>query len=280
MPQSPLRRRPHPRRIVAPGLVSIVAAVLVSGCGGTADTRSETYGLPTTLQDLEAERWVLDGAASTPVVDAGTATLAFEDERVHGSAPCNTFAGPFEVDDDELSIGPLAATRRSCEDERMAAEAVVLGALEAVEQVDVDDDRLVLTGADATLVFDAADDDVTLEGAWTIVGVAGDDAVTAILAGTEATITLSPDGDATVTTGCNDLAVTWERDGDVLELGEVVQTVQACEEPAGVMDQEASLAAALERTASFELAPGRLTLLDAEDRMVLVATNTSDPDGS
>ena len=36
------------------------------------------------------------------------------DGRVDGFAGCNTFRGQYSVQDDTLSIGPLATTRRAC----------------------------------------------------------------------------------------------------------------------------------------------------------------------
>lgn len=248
-------------------------ALVAAGCGDDADTRSETAGMPTTLQDLQAERWVLDGEASSPSIGSPSAvTIAFEDDSVHGSAPCNTYGGPFELDDDSLSLGPLASTMRACEDDAVtAAETEYLAALESVESVEVDDDdRLVLTGPDVSLVFDALDVDEALAGTWSIVSIATGDAIESVVEGSDPTLTLSEDGQAGVVTGCNQGATSWERDGDDITFGVIAGTLMACED--ALMAQEDAIFAALEGAATFEVSPDQLTLLDADDHILLVAT--------
>jgi heat shock protein HslJ len=263
-------RRPVVSRLLPAALVCI--ALVAAGCGDDADTRSETAGMPTTLEDLQAERWVLDGEASTPsITDAeGAVTIAFDAEEVHGTGPCNVYGGAFEVDDDSISLGPLASTMRACEDPINRAETDYLAALEAVESSEIDDDdRLVLSGPDVTLVFDALDVDEALRGTWSIVNVASGDAIVSVVEGSEPTLTLSDDGEASVSTGCNNGATSWERDGDSISFGVIAGTLMACEED--LMVQQDAIFAALEASETFEVSPDQLTLLDADGNMLLVA---------
>jgi heat shock protein HslJ len=135
--------------------IATVMLLAVSGCGGDdADTRSETAGMPSILQELQNDEWVLDQAASTPRIDSTRpVTLSFTADAVHGSGPCNRFRGVLDiaqhsVEDDAIEISRIASTRKSCGDAADRAETAWFAALEAVTKVDVDrqDERLTLTG--------------------------------------------------------------------------------------------------------------------------------------
>ena len=153
----------RPVRSPSPGLVVTAAMVVtLAGCGQTpTGTRSATAGLPDLEQSLTASEWVLDPADSS-LAEAGTGlvTLAFADATaVSGSAPCNTYRGPVELEGDAgLRFGALATTRMECEPVVMAAEQEYLAALEIVRTADTaDPDRLVLTGEGVRLSFTAGE---------------------------------------------------------------------------------------------------------------------------
>ena len=68
-----------------------------------------------------------------------------------------TFTGSYELDGDSITIGPLAATLMACEEEKSAAEAAYLPALEAADAWAIEDDELVLSsGGEETLRFGTA----------------------------------------------------------------------------------------------------------------------------
>jgi heat shock protein HslJ len=57
--------------------------------------------------------------------------ITFKDGKVSGSGGCNSFHGPFKVDGNALSIGPLATTRKLCPAEDvMAQEREFIAALQ------------------------------------------------------------------------------------------------------------------------------------------------------
>ena len=254
--------------VVALAFLGLIAA----GCGDDADTASETADMPVTLEDLQAESWVLDGEASSPTItSAGSVTIAFAEDEVHGTGPCNDYGGPFELDGETISFGPIVSTMMSCGADIDAAETDYLTGLEAVATAEIDDeDRLVLSGPDVSFVFDGLDVDETLARTWNILSVASGDAITSVVLGTEPTLTLSADGEMSVSTGCNDGTGTWERDGDTISFGEIASTMMACEE--ALSAQQDAIFAALGRSESFEVSPNQLTLLDADGKMVLIAS--------
>ncbi len=93
---------------------------------------------------------VLYGDAIRSVVAGTDLTAAFgADERVSGSAGCNTFKGPYTAAGATLRIGPLASTRKDCSDPEGIAEQErgYLKALASVVRFEQAGDRLTLLNA-------------------------------------------------------------------------------------------------------------------------------------
>lgn len=83
-------------------------------------------------------------------------TLTLEEGLASGFGGCNTFRGPYELDEESIAIGPLAGTLMACEEPKMAAESAYLPALEAAEEWAVEGGELVLsTDGKETLRFSA-----------------------------------------------------------------------------------------------------------------------------
>jgi heat shock protein HslJ len=58
-----------------------------------------------------------------------TISLSFDEGFVRGFAGCNTFRARYAVDGQRIAVGPIAATRRSCDSAVMAQERQFLAAL-------------------------------------------------------------------------------------------------------------------------------------------------------
>ena len=81
----------------------------------------------------------------TSVVGEVTLTATFDADTVSGDAGCNTFSGPYQVDGESITIGPLVSTRRACADEELQQqEDAYLAALQLAESYAVTGDRLDL----------------------------------------------------------------------------------------------------------------------------------------
>jgi heat shock protein HslJ len=266
------------RRWAALAAAGVAAGLLVACGGDEADTRRETAGMPSTRQAVEAHEWVLVGDdSSRGTDDAEPVTLSVRADVVSGTAPCNTYRGSIALDGDHVEITDIARTLRACPEPTMAAEDELVAALEAVDTVEVsgdDDDRLVLSNDDGVrLAFRSYDADELLPGTWEIVDVGRGDQLSSVVAGTEPTVTFDPAGTVVLATGCNTASGSWALDGGELAVEPMRLTRKFCAEPEGVMDQEAALVAALEAAARVEVAPGSLTILDADGVIAVVATD-------
>ncbi len=264
------------RQRLALGGLALAAALLVASCASPTDndTRSATAGLPDTLQSLQAQTWVLDTAETTPAIrTTATVTLSFEDERLFGQGPCNTYTARFSVEGDHgLDIGLIASTLKGCDAATAKAEAAYLKALAAVDQADtVDPKRLVLEGDGVSLAYDRLDLDEEIAGTWTIVNLNTGNALATPIEGTEPTITFDPGGKLAASAGCNPIATTWKLDGSVLTIGKTAQAMMACPEPEGVSEQESALTAALANAVRAEVTD-QLRVFDEDDRILIVAT--------
>ncbi|NEK57995.1 META domain-containing protein [Geodermatophilus sabuli] len=224
---------------------------------------------------MTAHDWLLDVADSTLPGDvANPVTLAFAGgTAASGTAPCNTYRGTVVLEgDDGVRIEAIATTLMSCEPALMAAEREYLDALAQVRTADTrDPDRLALTSGGVRLSFTAIDARELIVGDWALTGVRTGAGIQSMVEGTEPVARVTADADVVVETGCNTLRTTWEIDGRTIVVEQPAGTSMNCEEPAGVMDQEAAIAAALTAASTIAITPATLTLLDDAGDIVLTA---------
>ena len=267
------------RRPLGLALALMLAAGALAACGGSDDdpTPDKAGGAGDLSEALDERTWVLDGAGSTPPIPGGSSvTLAVESGRMSGRAPCNTYNAEFTIDGDRVALGPIATTRMACDPATNEAETAFLTALEQVDSVAVDGDRLTLTnGDDVDLVFDTQDLATALVGTWEIVNLATDDALATPLEGTTPTIEFADDGTLSADAGCNKIGSTWELDGSTLSIGDGQRTLMACEDPQGLMEQEDALGAALNAAARVEISE-QLTIFNDKGEILIVADRAAE----
>jgi heat shock protein HslJ len=97
----------------------------------------------------------LDGTTWVPVGSStGRASLTFADGMVSGCGGINRMGGRADIAGDRIRVGPLASTRMAGPPEAMAAEDLLLRALEAARRWAIVDDRLVLRDESGTGVLE------------------------------------------------------------------------------------------------------------------------------
>ncbi len=82
------------------------------------------------------------------VLGQSNITMSFLDGKVAGSAGCNNFHGQYSTDGSKLEVGPLATTRRACEEPLMAQEREFLAALASAVTWSIDGNVLDMHRAD------------------------------------------------------------------------------------------------------------------------------------
>lgn len=120
----------------------LLGLLLLTGCVASRP--------PASTLDLEGTAWRLVTLDAVPA-SGPSATLEFgANGTVSGSTGCNRFSGTYVLEGDDLTIGPLAVTRRACLPPNGEQERRILEALDSVDRVDLEDGRLVLSTSTGT----------------------------------------------------------------------------------------------------------------------------------
>jgi heat shock protein HslJ len=118
-------------------LLAAVGAALLAGCGHSRSAESEAL-VPQDPGDLDGTQWVLVGTGGTDAVPPSrTVTLNIAEGTASGSGPCSQFRLPFSVDGDELTTGPIAATKVACAPRVRRAERRFFQALEKADTAEI-----------------------------------------------------------------------------------------------------------------------------------------------
>ena len=197
-------------------------------------------------------------------------TARFGTGHVAGFSGCNQYAGTYAVRGDRLTVGPLAGTMMACEEPAMKIENAFRGAFAGEVRYAIEEDRLTLTSASATLVFQAVPPATLEGGTWEITAFNnGRHGVVGVVGGTTLTLSFG-DGAVVGGGGCNTYRAVYKSDGDRVTIGSLVTTRKACAGE-GVMEQEQQVLAALESATSWAIDGDLLDMHRADGERALMA---------
>jgi heat shock protein HslJ len=218
-----------------------------------------------------------NGRGGVVSVLQGTEITAYfgEDGQLSGSAGCNNYTAAYEIDGDQIKIGPAATTRMACGEPEgiMEQEAEYLAALEnsGIYRIQ-DQERLILEDSQGSRMVDykpARTFELT-ETIWYLESYNnGNDGVVSVLEGTEITAHFNDEELVSGNAGCNNYSGAYQVDGEniTVELGPL--TMMLCSEPEGVMEQETAYLQALDSAATFSIVGDQLVMQDADGQEVL-----------
>jgi len=151
--------RPRGTRRLGLAITALAIALIAAACGSS--TASPSASASAGPLNLNKTTWLLisylspDGTSYT-VPSAVTPSLEFDDRTASGSGGCNTFSGPYQLDGENLKLGPIATTKVACEEPILAVETAYFAAMNVVNKAALlDNGRLQLWDArgKTTLVF-------------------------------------------------------------------------------------------------------------------------------
>lgn len=207
--------------------------------------------------------WAAETIDGQPVIDDSGVVVGISEGRIGGFAGCNTYSGPYDVEGNEVRVGPLATTRISCEEALMEQETAFITNLEQANSYQIVDEDLHLLdeNGETTLTFVIVQP-ADLEGnEWLLVTYNdGNQALVSVLPATEVTATFE-DGTVAGSGGCNNYQGSYEISGNNISIGPLAATLAFCSEPEGIMDQEASYLQALESADRFQIVADRLEIV-------------------
>jgi len=113
------------------------------------------------------------------------------------------------------------------------------------------------------------------ENLWEVVSYFNGQALVSPLSGTQLTLQLSLDEQASGSAGCNTFNSSATLDGNSITFGPIATTRMICDQPDGVMDQESAYLAALQGTAGYAITGNQMEFTD-ENQNVQVRFETKD----
>lgn len=72
------------------------------------------------------------------------------DGKVSGTVGCNRFSGSYELKEDQLTFGPLMATKMACPDLPMTQEIVAFGVMVGTVKIELSENQLTIFSKDGT----------------------------------------------------------------------------------------------------------------------------------
>ncbi len=154
-----------PRRLASASLLAALLAAAPATTstaqqGGSRPDPNESSAVPQPTQAVQFPlnaAWTLVSIGGRPI-SGDRPTLVVDDQlRAKGYSGCNTYsATAYPLRDKGFLVGPIAVTRRACPGPAMAAERAFLVAMRASRSWNLDQGRLVLSGAGGELRFERA----------------------------------------------------------------------------------------------------------------------------
>lgn len=223
-----------------------------------------TLAPPILAQDgnaLWGTDWQLVSIAGVELSPNSTITLIFADDenRIGGSAGCNSYFGDYSLTDDALQFSMVGSTLMACLDEGvMESESAYLAALYTATHYQRRAGQLIITyGSDQQLVFKRL---VTLPNTlWQLASMAGE----AVLGDEALTLGFDVEGNFGGYGGCNTYGGVYRVDDERISFGDVFSTRRGCLEDA-LNQQEQALFTALQHATTHELTNDQLVITYGE----------------
>ena len=217
-----------------------------------------------------------NGKEAVVSVILGTELSALFDEQgqLSGSAGCNNYTAAYEVEGENITIGPAATTRMMCSDPEgiMDQEAEYLTALEMAASYEFEEDRLILLDAEGRRVvnYQLARTFELTETIWHLQNFSdGEGSVQSTLENTEITVSFNEEGIISGLAGCNNYSGNYQVDGEQIQIELGPLTMMFCDQPEGVMDQEEAYLKALGSVTNFQIIGDKLMMKNESGQEVL-----------
>jgi len=122
-----------------------LATLALSACASKTETPS-----------LSGTSWKLASygeiEVQTPAADGIETQIDFgSDGKVSGTVGCNRFSGSYTQQDDQITLGPLMATKMACPDLPMTQESVAFGVLVGTVKYEMNESQLTIFSEEGTL---------------------------------------------------------------------------------------------------------------------------------
>jgi heat shock protein HslJ len=232
------------------------------------------------LPELAGSTWQLlsfnngDGMESNQVTQRITITFG-EDGKVSGNAGCNHFSGSYQTDNEHLVIGPLATTRKLCNNPEgvMQTEQAFLDNLGQADAFSVMGRTLTIYDKDGVkrLVFTFAENRSITSIPWRLQSFNnGKGGMSTTVSTSNIYAIFGEDGRVTGNAGCNTFSGNYQIDDDRIRIDQIMATELYCADSGDIMETENAFFMNLSQAATFNIINDTLTLFNDEGNKLLV----------
>ena len=261
-------------------LLIIVAACLISvGFPGAMETPPDDPGR--VAEPLAGTAWSLtafradNGSIVAPLSGAEPFIIFGDSGTLSGSAGCNLYSASYRIAGSTISVIPTDVTvaHPAAELDLTQQESRYRELLVAAASYRVEGDLLVLSGPSGKdlLVFSRDGQPASaplLETEWRLdhYSIGGGSAVASPVPGTSVTLVFDDDGTLSGSAGCNAYSAPYQLNETGITVERIIATKAACNEPAGVMEQEAAYLTLLRSAAGYRIVGDTLAVIDGNGR--------------
>jgi heat shock protein HslJ len=228
---------------------------------------------------LVDQQWLLvaygDSTNPTVVAEGSLVTALFaEDGNLSGSGGCNNFSTTYELNGDQIKVGPIASTMMFCE-QGMEQESAVFAALQSAYRIAFSPEgRLEIfydntSSVERKLIYTPGE--TPLEDTVWVLQSLGDPAnPTAVESGTVVTAIFSSEGTVSGSSGCNTYVAGYLAKDGLMEVEQPISTMMMCTRG---MEQETAYLAALTAAESYQISGAKLEIQYDGGKGVLTYTS-------
>lgn len=259
----------------------VVGLLLLVACQPSyaqPETQPEAQPQPETQPaavGLAGTNWVLSGLQGDLPLPSTTVTLQFGDDgTVSGTDGCNQFNTSFVQDGNSLTIAqPGASTMMACAADVMNQATSFMAALAETTTFTATNRQLILqNGGEIVATFVTVSQ--SLAGtSWEVLSFNnGNDAVVSVIVGSELTADFSAGGQVSGSAGCNNYFANFTSSSGTITIDTPGTAFRLCDEPPGVMEQEAEFLDALASAATYSIQGNMLDLRRADGQIAVLMT--------
>jgi len=224
--------------------------IILSACTSSAD--SGTTAATATPSPWVGSTWQLaDMNRSEPIAGTEPVMVVASETYLAGYTGCNLFNSSYILQGDQISLSVFQSSTITCDDPLKVQEDALLLILDSASNFKVEGDTLFLTNPDGerTATYERISPFPVTGTSWTLNSYNdGAGALVPALADSNITLQLEEGGQLSGFAGCNEYNAAYEFDARTISIGPIASTMMACNEPAGVMEQEAAYLQALENS--------------------------------
>ncbi|MBR0551642.1 META domain-containing protein [Stakelama marina] len=147
--------------------MAVLALAILTGCAASNAQPSRSPGQarppkasasPAPNVDISDTNWRIVSIDGKNATGARQPTMMFAGGWISGNAGCNSYSGPYSLDGDSLSVGPLMSSKKACVGGGMDTELTLFPALLGTLVVDrISAEQLTLTGSGHQITLRRAD---------------------------------------------------------------------------------------------------------------------------